>query len=63
MLIQVKSGDVNPDFSLLSDILYENPLESQFWMLFDEHKQHLLSGDAYTQRVSNSILCLEVLVL
>ena len=51
LVTQTKAGEVTPDFKLLSDLLYENPLGSQMWLLYDSNKQEILCGDAYPRRV------------
>ena len=57
---QSKAGEVMPDLSLISDLLYESPYEAQLWMLYDSNKQLLCSGDAYPSQVCFSTLLLTV---
>ena len=43
---------VTPKCSLLNDVLYESPYESQLWMMFDTNKQLIAAGDAYCSKYS-----------
>ena len=38
---------MRPNAHLLSDLLYESPYCGQLWMIYDQHKQLMGSGDAY----------------
>lgn len=43
-----KSQELSLHAPLLSSVLYESEFESQFWMVFDNNKMMMQSGDAYS---------------
>ena len=57
---QSKEAEVAPIAPLLHDLLYESEYSSQFWMIFDQNKQFLKSGDAFPFKVS---FCLQYINL
>ena len=55
-----KACDITPDFPLLSDVLYESEYVSQFWMMYNSHKQLVGSGDAYASKYSLKVCNLSI---
>eukprot|EP01121_Diplochlamys_sp_Union-15-3_P011533 TRINITY_DN3356_c0_g2_i4.p1 TRINITY_DN3356_c0_g2~~TRINITY_DN3356_c0_g2_i4.p1 ORF type:complete len:455 (-),score=82.02 TRINITY_DN3356_c0_g2_i4:94-1458(-) len=49
---QTEAGNVIPRVPIISGMLYDNPHEAQFWMLFDSKKKLLGKGDAWPKQVS-----------
>lgn len=46
--------ELSPRAPVLNDLLYENPYESQLWMIFDQYKRHLATGDVFAEKVKLS---------
>ena len=57
-----KATEITPNFSWLSNVLYESEFESQLWMLYNGHKQvrQSLSGLIrrliFSKRIEETIL-------
>lgn len=45
-----KASEITPNLSLLSEVLYESEFISQFWVLYNSHKQFVSCGDAYAPK-------------
>ena len=50
-----KSGEITPNFPMLSDVLYESEFISQLWMLYNSHKQLVGVGDAYASKWATKV--------
>lgn len=48
-----KAAEVIPNLTLLSEMLYESEFSSQFWMVYNSHKQYVSCGDAFASRYYN----------
>lgn len=46
-----KSTEVTLISPLLCEYLYESDYESQIWMLYDNNKKYIITGDAYPEKV------------
>ena len=47
-----KTTDITPSLPWLADVLYESEFISQFWYLYNSHKQYVSCGDAYASKWS-----------
>ena len=45
-----KSTEITPSLPWLTEVLYESEFISQFWYLYNSHKQYVHSGDAYSSK-------------
>ena len=47
-----KATEITPSLPWLAEVLYESEFISQFWYLYNSHKQYVSSGDAYASKWS-----------